>query len=99
MVFLEGTRADLGTVTTQLTAFTAQTRTQRGVDLSVPPFDSFRKAIASPAKYADTQALGAAMRAAGVDLIRYPSARDPMQGINVAAFGPSVFGKAKPRDL
>ena len=32
-----------------------------------------------------------------MELIRYPSARDPLGGINVAAFGPAVLGSAKPR--
>ena len=55
--------------------------------------------FASPKDYDHAQRLGAAMRAAGVELIRYPSARDPAGGANVAAFTPSVFGKAKPRDF
>jgi hypothetical protein len=104
LVFLEGTRADLGDVTTQLTAFTVSARTPRGVDLVLPPFDKYRRAIASPVKYGESQALGAAMRTAGVELFRYPSARDPrgatgVGGVNVAALTPAVFGKAKPRDL
>jgi hypothetical protein len=47
LLFLEGTSADLGVVTTQLTAFTARIRTQRGVDLASPPFDARRRTIAS----------------------------------------------------
>jgi hypothetical protein len=99
MVFLQGTRADLGVVTTQLSVFAVHARTRHGIDLTQPPFARFRKAIASPVRYSDSQALGAAMRAAGVQLIRYPSARDPRGGVNVAAFTPAVFGKGKPRDL
>jgi len=99
LLFLEGTHADLGVVTTQLTAFTVQARTRRGVDLTVAPFDKHRRSIASPSKYDDTQALGAAMRDAGVELFRYPSARDPEGGANVAAFTWTVFGKARPREL
>jgi len=99
LVFLEGTTADLGTVTTQLTAFTVHARSTRGIDLTSPPFDSHRRTIASPVKYAETQSLGRAMRDAGVELIKYPSARDPQRGANIAAFTPGVFGKAKPRDL
>ena len=98
-LFLEGTRAELGVVTTQLTAFTVRARSMRGVDLLSPAFDPHRRAIASPARYAATQALGADMRAAGVELIRYPSARDPEGGVNVAAFSPGVFGAAKPRSF
>jgi hypothetical protein len=99
MVFLEGTRADLGALTTQLTAFTVNARTARGVDLVRKPFGGHREAIASPVSYSETQALGRAMRDAHVELIRYPSARDPRGGVNVAVFAPTVFGKAKPRDL
>lgn len=99
LLFLEGTRADLGTVTTPLTAFTASMRTARGVDLVAPPFDAHRRAIASPSSYAASQALGDAMRRAGVEAFRYPSARDVEHGVNVAAFTPSVFGSAKPASL
>jgi hypothetical protein len=99
LVFLEGTKADLGAVTTQLTAFTVSARSARGVDLVSPPFDKHRRSIASPVKYAESQALGSAMREAGVELFRYPSARDPERGVNVGAVTPGVFGKAKPRDL
>jgi hypothetical protein len=98
LLFLEGTRAVLGAVTTQLTAFTVRVRSAKGIDLVLPPFDAHRKAIASPSRYASTQALGAAMRDAGVELFRYPSARDAGKdgGVNVGAFSPAVFGTAKP---
>jgi hypothetical protein len=99
LLFLEGSRASLGTVETALTAFTARLRTSRGVDLAAPPFDAHRRAIASPTTYASTQALGAAMRGAGVEAFRYPSARDTRGGVNVGAFVPLVFGTAKPRSF
>ena len=99
LLFLEGTRAELGTVTTALTAFTADMRTSRGIDLAMPPFDAFRRDIASPSSYQSSQALGAAMRDAGVEAFRYPSARDAEGGINVAAFVPAVFGKSNPKLL
>jgi hypothetical protein len=99
LVFLEGSAADLGVVTTQLTAFTVHARSARGIDLTAAPFASHRRTIASPVKYADTQALGRAMRDAGVQLFRYPSARDPDGGANIGAFVLDVFGKARPREL
>ena len=99
LLFLEGTRADLGVVTTQLTLFRVQARTRTGVDLVAPPFDAHRGSIASPVRYDDAQALGSAMRAAGVELFRYPSARDRRGGANVGAFTPAVFGRAKPKDF
>lgn len=113
LLFLEGTHAPLGAVTTQLTAFTAQARTKRAIDLVAPPFARFRKTIASPVAYDQTQALGSAMRAAAVELFRYPSARDGARGeadsesgevrgrmgVNVGVFSPAVFGTAKPRQF
>ena len=99
LVFLEGTRAPLGTVTTALTAFTASLRTRKGVDLAMLPFTVFRREIASPSSYVSTQALGLVMRNAGVEAFRYPSARDGEGGVNVAAFEPRVFGTAKPKSL
>jgi hypothetical protein len=99
LLFLEGTRAELGPVTTQLTAFTVRAHSKRGVDLVSSPFDAYRRTIASPTRYDATQALGRDMREAGVELFRYPSARDADGGVNVAAFLPSVFGVARPRGL
>lgn len=104
LLFLEGTKSDLRDVTTQLTAFAVSARSARGVDLVSPPFDKHRRTIASPVKYAESQALGSAMRKASVELFRFPSARAPgrtgeTHGVNVAAFTPGVFGKAMPRDL
>jgi hypothetical protein len=99
LLFLEGTRAELGEVSTQLTAFTARVRTERGVDLTLPPFHAHRSVIASPTDYAEPQALGRSLREAGVEAARYPSARDAGGGVNVAVLAPAAFGAAKPRAL
>jgi hypothetical protein len=96
LLFLEGTRADLGIVTTALTAFTVRMRSAHGIDLVAPPFDTHRRSIASPVRYTASQALGTAMREAGVELFRYPSARDAEGGVNVGAFSTTVFHKARP---
>jgi hypothetical protein len=97
-LFLAGTRADLGVVSTQLTSFSVRARTTRGIDLTMAPFDAHRSAIASPSAYDATQALGADMRAANIEMFRYPSARDP-DGVNIGVLAPSAFGTAKPRGL
>lgn len=99
LLFLEGSHAQLGTVTTALTAFTAGVRTTRGIDLTKPPFDAYRAKIASPTSYDESQKLGEDMRAARVEAFCYPSARDIEGGVNVAVFVPSVFGKARPKIL
>lgn len=98
-VFLSGTSADLGTLTAWHTVFRVPARTRRGVDLTGSPFDEYRAAISSPVAYAASQALGQAMRADGVELARYRSARDPDGGINVAILAPGVFGQARPQDF
>jgi hypothetical protein len=95
-VFLEGTAANLDALTTTLTAFRARASSERAVDLTAPPFAAHRNAIASPVDYSATQALGDAMRSAGVELFRYPSAR-AADGVNVGIFFPTAFGRAKPR--
>ncbi len=97
LLFLEGTRADLGMVTSELTAFTGAVHTTRGIDLITPPFEASRRDISSPSSYRASQSLGAEMRESGVEVVRYQSARDTDCGINVAAFVPSVFGKTKPK--
>jgi hypothetical protein len=99
LLFLEGTRAELGPVTTQLTAFTVRVRTAAGMDLTVPPFAAYHDTISSPTEYTQSQALGTSMRGAGVEVFRYRSARDPADGVNVGVLSPSAFGAAKPRLL
>jgi len=101
LLFLEGTEAELGTVETPLSVFRIRIDTPRGVDLVRPPFDAHRRTIASRTRYTVTQALGRAMRAAGVEAFRYPSARDrgPRGGVGVAAFTPRVFGRRQPGRL
>jgi hypothetical protein len=97
LVFREGTRADLGTVSTPLTLFRAGVRTARGADLCAPPFDRHSRTIASPVSYDETQALGRAMRETGVDAFRYPSARDSEGGVGIGVFSTAAFGRARPR--
>jgi hypothetical protein len=99
LLFIEGTRAELGTITTPLTAFRAALHTRRGAALEAPPFSAFRAAIASPTSYAETQPLGEAMRAAGGEAFTYPSARDVEGGVNVGAVLPTVFSRARPASL
>lgn len=97
LVFLSGTTAALHTLSVELTAFRVRAKTARGVDLTQPPFAAHKAAIASPRVYDAAQALGAAMRDSGVEMCRYPSARDPAGGANVAVFAPRVFGRSAPQ--
>jgi hypothetical protein len=99
LVFLEGTSADLGLLQTELTAFRAVVRTDRGIDLTAPPFAAHEAVLASRTTYVETQALGRDMRAASVEVCRYRSARDAQDGVNVGVFSPAAFGRRAPRGM
>jgi len=99
LVFIEGSAADFGLLETQLTAYSVPIATARAVDLSTSPFDAFHAAISSPASYVETQVLGSAMRAAGVEAFRWVSARCPRGGGNVGVFTPDAFGSKRPGRL
>lgn len=81
---------------TQHTVFEAAYATARGLALQAPPFDAFGEALTDPADYTATQALGHALRAAGVDAFEYVSARDPDAGLNVALFTPRALAGERP---
>ena len=98
-LFLEGSSADLGLVETELTAFSSRVGATRGVDLLAPPFASYEAVLSSPNSYGETQALGKSMREAGVEAVRYRSARDSAGGVNVAVFVPSAFDSSRPMQL
>jgi hypothetical protein len=99
LLFLEGTAADLGAVDADLSAFNVRVKTRRGVDLTAEPFDRWRQVLASKTSYAATQALGGAMREAGVEAFRYASARDAAGAVNVGVFAPAAFAARRPRRL
>lgn len=83
----------------QHTLFAAGYKTDRGVRLQLPPFDQHRARITHPRDYADTQALGGAMRHAGVQAFEYPSARDPAHGLCVGLFAPQALAQRRPRHM
>jgi hypothetical protein len=73
LLFLEGTRASLDVVMTELSAFTVRMRSDRGVQLDQAPFAEHAEAISSPVSYAASQALGRAMRAAASSVSAEPA--------------------------
>jgi len=83
-------------ITSQHTSFTARYRTERGLRLQLPPFDAYRAQLIDPSDYRATQALGSAMRAAGVEAFEYVSARDREHGLNVALFTPRALASQRP---
>ncbi|HVR70990.1 MAG TPA: RES family NAD+ phosphorylase [Vicinamibacteria bacterium] len=96
LLFLEGTSADLSPLMVEVSAFRAAFKTDRGVDLTRPPFAEHAARISSPVAYEASQRLGRDMRADGVEAFRYRSARDREGGANVALFTPRPFGSRKP---
>lgn len=99
LLFLEGTAARLEPLMLDLTAFTARVRTRHALDLTKPPFDRHGALLASKTSYRDTQALGRAMREAGVRAFSFPSARDVKGGVNVGVFVPRALATSRPETL
>ncbi|MEQ8659234.1 MAG: RES family NAD+ phosphorylase [Gammaproteobacteria bacterium] len=86
-------------IRTQHSSFAVRYRTDAGIALQREPFARYAGAIAHRADYTATQALGSAMRAAGVAAFEYPSARDPHRGTCVGLFTPAAFAERKPRAI
>ncbi len=96
LLFLEGTKAELEPVMVDVSAFKARVQTARGVDLMQEPFAAFEAEISSPVSYAASQRLGQDLRAAGIEALRYRSARDRAGGANLGLFTPRAFAKQRP---
>jgi len=95
LVFLEGSAGALEPLAVELSAFRASAASERAVDLCAAPFERYAAQIASPTSYGSSQRLGADMRADGVELFRYPSAR--LAGaVHVGLFTPSAFARRTP---
>lgn len=86
-----------GRILSEHSSFEARYRVERGIRLQQPPFSEYRTLLADPVDYRATQALGQAMREAGVEAFEYPSARHT--GLNVALFTPRAFAEKRPRHL
>ncbi|NJD08839.1 MAG: RES domain-containing protein [Methylococcaceae bacterium] len=83
-------------ITTQHTVFSVGYGGDRGIRLQHPPFETWQAALTHPADYSVSQALGTAMREAGVQAFEFVSARDSAGGLNVALFGPGALTGRRP---
>jgi hypothetical protein len=79
------------------TVFQARYRASRGLDLMAAPFDRDRARWTHPTDYAACQQLADDARTAGVDVIRYASARDP-GGVNIALLTCAAFSVTAPTE-
>ncbi|OYW33194.1 MAG: hypothetical protein B7Z51_01865 [Methyloversatilis sp. 12-65-5] len=96
-VFWQGmAEAPAKRLNTQHAVFEAQYGTPRGLRLQQAAFELWRAPLTDPADYRATQALGSAMREAGVAAFEYRSARDPEGGTNVALFSPAALAQSRP---
>ncbi|HEX2253799.1 MAG TPA: RES family NAD+ phosphorylase [Thermoanaerobaculia bacterium] len=96
LLFLEGTEADLDPVMVDVSAFTARVGSAAAVDLAAGRFAPFVGEISSPVSYEASQRLGGDLRAAGVELFRYRSARDAEAGACFGLFTPRAFARPRP---
>lgn len=80
----------------EYTAFSVRFRTTAGLDLMTPPLGG-AVAWTDPTRYANCQVLAEAAREAGVNVLRYSSARDP-QGVNLALLACGAFASRAPLD-
>ncbi len=78
----------------EYTAFAVRFRTAKGLDLTAAPFDRPSRRWSHPTDYPACQALADAARAAGVQALRYESARAP--GRNIALLTCGAFGSRAP---
>lgn len=80
----------------EFTAFAVAHATGRAIDLAAPGFAAERATLMHPSDYAACQALADAARESGIDVIRYPSVRDPGGGANLALLSCRAFAGPAP---
>ncbi len=95
-LFLDGSAADLRQLVTEHSLFHVPLATEKGIDLTTLPFSEYEARFKSKTDYRSTQALGQAMREAGVEAFLFRSARDPEGGSNVGVFSPRAFARKTP---
>ena len=88
--------APRGKLDTQHTVFAAEYRADQGLRLQDAPFSACRADLTHPSDYSASQALGTKLRAQGIQVFEFVSARDPAGGINVALFTPVALPRPAP---
>jgi hypothetical protein len=80
----------------EYTAFSVGFKTMAGLDLTRLPLGRDRGLWTDRTKYGPTQELADRARVAGVNALRYESARDPSGGANIALLTCQAFSSPKP---
>ncbi|HET6620269.1 MAG TPA: RES family NAD+ phosphorylase [Dongiaceae bacterium] len=81
------------------TAFSVRYGSARAVDLTRPPLARNRARWIHPTEYAPCQKLAEAARAAGIEVIRFASVRDPDHRLNVALLTCRAFRARSPGEI
>lgn len=74
-VFRANTTADIKDTHIRYTSFRVEIKTDKGIDLTLPPFKQYTHLISNPLSHAESQPLGSAMRNAGIEAFLFFSAR------------------------
>ena len=80
----------------EYTVFASEIRTRAAIDLTKPPFAGDRDRWTHGADYTACQDLADQARSAGIDVVAYPSARDPGGGLNLAVLTCAAFATPEP---
>ena len=81
----------------EYTAFSVEVHSERALDLIALAPDELKQVL-HPVDYTAGQALSERAREAGIELIKYPSIRDPAHRANMAVLTPAAFAKPEPTD-
>ena len=98
-VFLFDMAAPPACLRSRHTRFQAHYRSERGLRLQQAPFSAFESVLTHKSDYRETQALGSALREAGIEAFEYRSARDPKGGVNIALLAPRALSSKHAEQL
>jgi hypothetical protein len=99
LFFAESPQTPWPTNPAEYTAFAAEYRTKKAIDLTRGRFKGKSAAWSHPTDYSHCQALARAGRIASIEVIQYRSVRDPKNGMNFALLSCRVFAKTEPVSL
>jgi hypothetical protein len=81
----------------EYTAFAVEVQSDRALDITAEPFRS-DASIFEPVDYNGGQAFADQARQAAIEIIKYPSVRDPEKRPNLAILKPTAFSHPEPVD-
>lgn len=79
----------------EYSAFRVEVRSERAIDLTAYSARELT-GILDPSDYTVGQKMSETAREAGIELIKYPSVRDPDHRANLAILAPAAFAKSEP---